>query len=215
VDQTICLGDCIGYGPEPEQVISEVRSRNLATIMGNHELALFDKKQLNWFNPLAGESLRKTRRMLSNDTLNFIVRLPSSLIVTGARCVHGFPPDSARTYLFQKSIQDLREAFRTLEERICFIGHTHFLDLVRFDGRHRIDHLPLERGIVNLDPDHRYIVNIGSVGQPRDRDNSAKYVLWEPDENRIEVRFVPYDIAKVVAKIKAAGLPEVHGRRLW
>jgi predicted phosphodiesterase len=214
VDQIVCLGDCVGYGPEPEQVISEVRNRDLATVMGNHELALLDKKQLSWFNPMAGESLRKTRKMLSAESLDFILRLPSSLIVAGARCVHGYPPDSARTYLFQKSIQTLRETFNTLEERICFIGHTHDLALVRFNGK-LVERLPLDCGIAELDPDHKYIINIGSVGQPRDGNNNAKYVIWEPDANRIEVRFVPYDIASVVAKIEAAGLPEVHGRRLW
>lgn len=214
VDQMVCLGDCVGYGPEPEQVIAEVRSRELATVMGNHELALLDKKQLSWFNPLAGESLRKTRKMLRDESLDFILGLPSSLIVAGARCVHGYPPDSARTYLFQKSIQALQETFNILEERICFIGHTHDLALVRFDGRH-VDRLPLDCGVEDLNPDDKYIINIGSVGQPRDGNNNAKYVIWEPDVNRIEVRFVPYDIASVVAKIKAAGLPEVHGRRLW
>lgn len=214
VDQMVCLGDCVGYGPEPEQVITEVRNRDLATVMGNHELALLDRKQLSWFNPLAGESLRKTRKMLSAESLNFIHRLPSSLIVAGTRYVHGYPPDSARTYLFQKSIQALRETFDTLEERICIIGHTHDLALVRFDGKH-VDRLRLDCGVEELHPDHKYIINIGSVGQPRDGNNNAKYVIWEPDANRIEVRFVPYDIARVVAKIEAAGLPEVHGRRLW
>lgn len=214
VDQIVCLGDCVGYGPEPEQVIAEVRKRQISTVMGNHELALIDDKQLNWFNPLACQSLRKTRKMLSAESMDFILRLPSSLIMAGAYCVHGYPPDSARTYLFQKSIRDLAETFDTMNETICFVGHTHNLDLIRFDGR-RVDHLPLDPGTVELDPGRKYIVNIGSVGQPRDGNNNAKYVVWEPEAHRLDLRFVRYDIATVVEKIKSAGLPELHARRLW
>lgn len=214
IDRMVCLGDCIGYGPEPEQVIAEVRRRKIETIMGNHELAVIDAEQLKWFNPHARSSLQKSKKMLSPASLEFIGGMPKSLIVAGARCVHGYPPDSVHTYVFQKSNQDHQETFAHMPERICFVGHTHDLGIIRFDGS-TVESDSLKEGVRRLDPKDRYIINIGSVGQPRDGNNNAKYILWEPEASQIDVRFIPYDIAKVVDKISAAGLPEIHGRRLW
>lgn len=213
-DQMVCLGDCIGYGPEPEQVIAEVRRRKIETIMGNHELAVIDAEQLKWFNPHARISLQKSKKMLSTTSLEFIGGLPKSLIIAGARFVHGYPLDSVHTYVFQKSNQDHQEAFTHMPESMCFVGHTHDLKIIGFDGS-TVESDSLEPGVRQLDSKHRYIINIGSVGQPRDGNNNAKYIIWEPETSQIDVRSIPYDIAKVVDKISAAGLPEIHGRRLW
>lgn len=214
VAETICLGDCIGYGPEPEAVISEVRKRQIPTILGNHELAVFDRKHLTWFNPRARSSVEKSIGMLSEASIAFIRKLPRSYTGEDFRCAHGYPPDSARTYLFQKLPSQLIKTFKEMTERICFVGHTHDLEIIDFDGR-QVEHHPLSEGQSILNPNDKYIVNVGSVGQPRDGNNKAKYVIYDSDRQQIEVRFVEYDIAAVVEKIKAAGLPEVHARRLW
>ncbi len=214
IDKMVCLGDCIGYGPQPEEVIAEVRSREIATIIGNHEMAVCDRAHLDWFNPMARSSLQKSLAILSDASLAFIHDLPTSLVTSGVRCVHGFPPDSTRTYLFQKSVYDLKKAFESMQERICFVGHTHNLEMVEFDGR-QVERRPLSEGITILQPEHHYIISVGSVGQPRDGNNKAKYVIWDDETAQIDVKFIPYDIASTVAKIKAAGLPEVHAHRLW
>ena len=101
-----------------------------------------------------------------------------------------------------------------MKERICFIGHTHELRIIEFDGIKCFPDL-LPRGITQLKQQSRYIVNVGSVGQPRDGDNRAKYVIFDTEKDVIEVRFISYDIEKVVKKIIAAGLPEVHAGKLW
>ena len=214
ITDLICLGDCIGYGPEPEAVISEVRKRQIPTIVGNHELAVFDRTHLDWFNPMARSSVEKSIAMLSEASIAFIRKLPKSYVVGNFRCVHGYPPDSARTYLFQKLPAQLIKTFEKMTEQICFVGHTHELEYIEFDGQ-QVEHHHLEEGRTELDPDRSYIVNVGSVGQPRDGDNKAKYVIYDSAEHLLDVRYVSYDIAKVVEKIKAAGLPEVHARRLW
>jgi predicted phosphodiesterase len=214
VDRLVCLGDCVGYGPEPERVLAEIRHRGIETILGNHEAAVLDTGQLSWFNPIAAKSLRKTRKMISTVSLDQIRDLPRALIIEGARFTHGFPPDSERIYLFRKSDREIRETLNAMQEPICFVGHTHDLKIIGFEGRKVVRH-GLEQGIRKLAPDQPFIVNIGSVGQPRDGNNNAKYIVWEPAAHTIDVRFVPYDIAKVVEKINLAGLPEVHGRRLW
>lgn len=214
VDEIVCLGDCIGYGPEPEQVVSEIRRRQIPTIIGNHELATFKKNHLEWFNPLARNSLEKSMAMLSPESLEYIKHLPSSQVIGDHRYVHGYPPESARTYLFQKAPFQLIKTFNSMAERICFVGHTHDLEIIQFDGR-QVERWPLVEGPRQLDPAFRYIINVGSVGQPRDGNNQAKYLIVEPERDRIDVRFVEYDIASTVAKIKAAGMPEAHARRLW
>jgi predicted phosphodiesterase len=214
VDKIICLGDCIGYGPDPEAVITEIRRRGIPMLMGNHELALCHPDQLAWFNPLAQTSLRKSLTMLSQDTIDFIAQLPKYLICSQCRCVHGFPPDSARTYLFQKSTEALLGTFKDMSEPICFVGHTHDLEIVIYDGR-RVDRRPLKSGLIKLNSKERYIINSGSVGQPRDGNNNAKYAIFDTERWELDIRFVPYDITTTVAKIKAAGLPESHANRLW
>ncbi|MGD9243794.1 MAG: metallophosphoesterase family protein, partial [Desulfobacterales bacterium] len=106
------------------------------------------------------------------------------------------------------------QTFREMKERICFVGHTHELKLIGFDGKIS-QYISLGKRTVTFHKDRKYIVNVGSVGQPRDRNNNAKYVIWNTSEDSLEVRFVPYDIAAVVSKIMAAGLPKVHADRLW
>jgi diadenosine tetraphosphatase ApaH/serine/threonine PP2A family protein phosphatase len=101
-----------------------------------------------------------------------------------------------------------------MAERICFIGHTHTLEIIGYDGKF-IQYQELSEGLLRLDPEKKYIVNIGSVGQPRDSSNNAKYLIWDSIEDSLDVRFLSYDIASVVQKIKAAGLPEEHAQRLW
>lgn len=214
IDDIFCLGDCIGYGPDSEEVLAEVIKREIPSILGNHELAVCNKRHLNWFNPKARASIEKTITTLSDKSINFIKNLPCSLIVEQCRCVHGYPPDSVRTYLFQKTPRALIKSFKSLKEPICFVGHTHDLELIQFDGR-QTDRLSLNEGITPLDPQYRYIVNIGSVGQPRDGNNKAKYAIYDTTSHELEIRFVSYDIGATVAKIKAAGLPESHATRLW
>jgi len=215
IDAVVCLGDNVGYGPEPEQVIRQVRELNIPCVMGNHEQAVLDGEYLNWFNPTARKSLQKTMTLLSEESFNFIRGMKSSLVIYESRFVHGFPPDSMNLYLFQVSKNTLEQTFKEMKERLCFVGHTHELKLIGFDGNVS-EHISLQKGPVKpLHKNRKYIVNVGSVGQPRDGNNNAKYVIWNTSEDSLEVRFVSYDIAAVVSKIMAAGLPQVHADRLW
>jgi predicted phosphodiesterase len=214
IQEIVCLGDCIGYGPDPEAVLTEIRRRQIPTIMGNHEQAVCNPHQLEWFNPLAQRSLRMTLSMLSEASLEYIQHLPISLVVAQSFCVHGYPPDSVRTYLFQKSPEALAQTIGAMKQTVCFVGHTHDLEIVSYDGR-RLERRVLEQGLIELNPQHGYIINVGSVGQPRDGNNNAKYAIYDAQQATLEIRFIPYDIASTAARIKAAGLPENHARRLW
>ena len=214
VDAVISLGDNIGYGPEPERVVQDIKARNIPTVQGNHELAMKDDEYLHWFNPAARRSLIKTRSLLSQTSIRFVSQLDPVLTAYECRFVHGFPPDSPLIYMFQVSDGRKQQVLEKALERICFIGHTHTLDIIGFDG-HRIECENLPEGVTCLDEKKKYIINIGSVGQPRDADNKAKYVIWDSSADTIDLRFIGYDIAAVVQKIQDAGLPEEHAQRLW
>ncbi len=209
------LGDNIGYGPEPSRVLSLLRERGAESVCGNHELGLADPEQAAWFNAHAREALQKTRELLTEDDLSFIKTLPLAMVRHGARMVHGAPPDSALAYLFQFDEHDLAAMFRRLREPLCFVGHTHELEHILWDGE-RVRRLPLpERLHMDLGGDRKHIVNVGSVGQPRDGDNRAKYILFDPDTGELALRRIPYDIKKTAEAIVAKGLPKRYADRLW
>jgi predicted phosphodiesterase len=214
VDAVISLGDNIGYGPESDCVIKKIKALNIPSVQGNHELALNDEEYLSWFNPAARKSLIKTRDLLSQTSIRYISQFEPVITSYDCRFVHGFPPDSPLIYMFQVSESRKQKVFEEMTERLCFIGHTHTLEILSYDGND-IQYEDLPKGLSRLDPAKKYIINIGSVGQPRDSSNNAKYVVWDSLEDSLDVRFISYDIAAVVKKIKAAGLPKEHAQRLW
>ncbi|MFC1798543.1 metallophosphoesterase family protein [Thermodesulfobacteriota bacterium] len=214
VDTIVSVGDNIGYGPEPERVLEHLRNRNIPSVMGNHELAVADNRIAEQFNPLARKSINKTIEILNDDEIDYVRQLDYFTILHGYRFVHGFPPDSVVTYLFRLDNEQLQVGLEQYEEALCFVGHTHIPEIVTLDND-RINRGPLPGGLTELDPNSRYIINCGSVGQPRDLNNNAKYVILDTDAFHIDVRHIPYDISSVADKILAAGLPEAHANRLW
>jgi diadenosine tetraphosphatase ApaH/serine/threonine PP2A family protein phosphatase len=202
----------VGYGAQPDAVLSLIRQEEIPCLLGNHEEALFDEGALNLFNPSARLTIQKARELLSSDVLESLRDLPRSLKFQGALFVHGFPPDSVHPYLFHVPPDRMASAFCLLEQDLCFVGHTHLLELVGFDGK-SVSHRPLAEGMEFLGKG-KYIINAGSIGQPRDGNNNAKYLIWETEARSIEVRFVPYDTVSAARKIIDAGLPERCARRL-
>ncbi len=209
-----CLGDCVGYGPEPEQVITEIRNLAIPTVMGNHELALINTHYYNFFNFIARQSLDITRTLISPATLQYIAAMPATLLFRNTRVVHGCPPASITRYLFDAQEHLLKKIFSEFAETLCFFGHTHTLALYTLDQSGNIYGHRLEKGIYGLVPHGRHLVNIGSVGQPRDGNNNAKYAIWDQEEKTIEIRYVSYDIQSTFDKIIAAGLPKLNATRL-
>jgi len=213
IEGVYCLGDNIGYGPEPEKVIAMVREHGIPAVLGNHELAVKQPESLSWFNPNARRSLEKTMTMLSREAKDYIAELPTCISFDDCRFVHGFPPDSVTTYLFEIDTAGIKYTLDRMSERMIFIGHTHELVIIEYDGL-TVNSEPLYKGTVQLDPQKKYIINVGSVGQPRDGSNPAKYVIYDDAANELTVRYVDYDINDTIEKIQQAGLPEQHGWRL-
>jgi predicted phosphodiesterase len=214
VDTIVSLGDNIGYGPEPEEVLRLIRVRNIRSIMGNHELGVADPSYLSWFNNSARRSLQINLSLLSPVSIDYIRTLAPVFTLDQCLFVHGFPPDSVTTYLFEVSDTQLRKTLSSLDHELCFVGHTHELQLLALDGR-TVRHAPVPEGGIYLQEGLKYLINAGSVGQPRDGDNRSKYLVWDSEERRLEGRFVRYDIARTVNGILALGLPRINADRLW
>ena len=209
IDDIISLGDNIGYGPQPEEVIVNLKRQGISSVLGNHELALLDEDYLRTFNPYARKALAINRKKLSEQALKYISTLPSCLVRYGCRFVHGVPPDTIASYIFNEPDQRLINIMGRLKEQITFVGHTHQLGVYELD-QGELKKKKLIKLRVSLAKTGRYIINTGSVGQPRDGYNEAKYVIWDSSRNTVESRFVSYDYHKAVKKIKKAGIPKQY-----
>jgi predicted phosphodiesterase len=214
VDGAVSLGDNVGYGPEPDRVVRLLRHRGIPSVMGNHEWGLLDRANQDWFNPQARKALERTEELLSKECLAYCRSLPFFWVEGGCRFVHGCPPDDVVTYLFHLSDEEVKALLCDMKERLCFVGHTHDLVMVSMDQQ-EIAVRKLGPGLHVMEGDGPWLINAGSVGQPRDGDNRAKYLIWEPDNRTLEARFIPYDIRKTAEAIIAAGIPRVYADRLW
>ena len=213
VDTVLSLGDNIGYGPEPEKVINILRTRKIPSVIGNHELGVVRPGFLPLFNPVARKSIEMTIDMLSENSIRHIKNFPNAIVKNDLRIVHGFPPESPTKYLFEISDEEIKNSLSRMVEKYCFIGHTHDLEILILEND-RLTRRPLEKEILALNPKNKYLINSGSVGQPRDGNNQAKYMIWDSGINELSVRYITYNISDTVKKIYKAGLPEQHALRL-
>lgn len=214
VDACLSLGDNVGYGPEPEQVVDLIKKENIPSVLGNHELAIVQPEFLSWFNALAQKTIMLTAGLLSPEAIDYCRQIPKTMERHKALFVHGCPPDSVLFYIFEQDDLELKRIFWSMSQNICFVGHTHLLEIIEYDGK-KIHKNPIGQTQMYLEPTHQYIINVGSVGQPRDPfSKDAKYVIWDPGANLLEVRFVPYNAKVTADKILALGWPEFLARRL-
>lgn len=214
VDRVVCLGDMVGYGPDPDDVLSTVRALGFECILGNHEAALFNKKSRNWLNFQAKDNNIETEHLLSSSNLDFCRSLPKSLTIENLLFVHGFPPDSVLVYLENCKDQKI-EKLLTSEDgySVYFVGHTHTLSMV-FKEQDGVVRQKIGCGLISLDKQKTYVINAGSLGQPRDGDNKAKYVVFDSDKWTVEIFGVEYNVDETVRKIAERGFPSVYGMRL-
>jgi predicted phosphodiesterase len=213
LDGVVCLGDMIGYGPDPEDVIRGIRNLQCSAVLGNHEASLLTEKARKWMNFQARENSITTEKLLSEESITYCRTLPRSLHSGESWFVHGYPPDSVFTYLFNKTDQGIEALFAASEASLYFVGHTHDLQLVS-QQQGKVIRTPLSKGRIHLDHDRKYIINAGSVGQPRDGDNRAKYLIWDNETRDMDVLFIPYDSEKTIRKIHERGFPDIYAERL-
>jgi diadenosine tetraphosphatase ApaH/serine/threonine PP2A family protein phosphatase len=211
-DALLCLGDIVGYGPNPNECIEKIRARATATVLGNHDLAAINNFGLAYFNPAARAAMKWTQSVLSAqnlawlDTLGYEFRMPEFLLVHGA-------PVNFFEYILDKPAAG--RAFAATDAPIIFIGHTHIAEVYSLQRDGSIDHEHLQLGgEFALADGVRYLINVGSVGQPRDLNPLCSFGFYDSAARTVTVSRVEYPIARVQEKIIAAGLPEALARRL-
>lgn len=215
VDRIVSLGDNIGYGPEPEEVVRSLQGYRVLSVMGNHELGLISRGYFNRLHATARQSLVLSRGLLSAPSLAWLESLPPVLCRFGARFVHGCPPQSMTVYLHNPTDTRLRRLFANYAERICFAGHTHDVGWYGLEGE-QIARRQLGLGVQHMENNSRLLLLPGSVGQPRDSLGwQAKYLLWDLEADSIEVRAVEYDVQTTIHLLAARGFPVANGKRLY
>jgi diadenosine tetraphosphatase ApaH/serine/threonine PP2A family protein phosphatase len=212
VDELLCLGDVVGYGADPGRVLDTVARRASRVVAGNHDHASAGRMDLGWFNPYARVAAEWTAERLSVDQARYLEGLPLVARHAGATLVHSSPRNPAE-WPYLVSPDDGVPAFDAFEGPLCFIGHSHLPAVWTRDAAGGQDFRP-GGGLIRLEPGTRYIVNVGSVGQPRDGDPSAAFAVWDLDAGTVEVRRVRYDVEEARRRIHAAGLPQILGDRL-
>ena len=213
-DKWVHLGDAIGYGPQPDEAVRRLHGLGAICLKGNHEAALLNRAARRRLNPQLRGSFKITENLLSTEAKRIVAAWPEFADLAGARFVHGCPPDRVEAYLFEQSGQALRRAMDLTSVPIAFVGHTHDLELIRI-GPDRVDRTDPPAGKIDLPPGEKTIINIGSVGQPRDGDNRAKYAVYDSAAMTVEIRSIAYDIKTTADLIEQRGLPSVYARRLW
>jgi predicted phosphodiesterase len=206
----VCLGDVVGYGPNPKECLAIVREMNCPTVMGNHDEYCATELDLTGFNPMAADAIKWTRAQLNAEEKAWLRDLKYVRIVESFTTVHAtldLPEKWA--YVFDKLAAGA--SFNYQHTAVCFNGHTHIpIAFIRSDKG-------IQGGLyskIKIEVGRKYFINVGSIGQPRDRNPKAAYAIFDLINNVIELRRLDYDIAAVQKKIRSAGLPESLAQRL-
>ena len=208
IDKVICLGDVVGYGPHPNQCVDLVKERCERCLMGNHDYAALGPGDLYYFNDYARESILWTRRRLTKYNLSYLENLPFTIIDDMYHFVHSSPllPEEWH-YIFDEV--EAKENFDAVDQPLIFVGHSHMP--VVFSEKNG----PFFEMQTTLDLNHdRYIVNVGSVGQPRDGDPRASFVIFDTDLHQLQYVRIQYDVEKTFQEILQKELPAFLAMRL-
>jgi diadenosine tetraphosphatase ApaH/serine/threonine PP2A family protein phosphatase len=216
VDQIWCLGDLVGYGADPDACTALIRERSEVCLVGNHDLAVLDALDVSAFSETAKAAVTWTREQVSEETTGFLSGLGPALDHDGFGLFHASPRDPIWEYVL--SIDQAEAGLDTAEQRIALIGHSHIsLFFTRPEGGPRRSYAhgaqAGDGALLDID-DGGWLINPGSVGQPRDGDARAAWLELDVAESTARFHRVPYDIASAAAAILAAGLPASLAERL-
>ena len=211
-DTVLCLGDIVGYGPNPNECIRLIRERASNAVLGNHDLAAIENYGVEYFNDAARAAIEWTQHVLDRENrdwlnaLSYELRFPEFLLVHGA-------PVNYFEYILDK--RTAAKAFERTDAPVVFVGHTHIAEYWVLEPDGTVGHKHMQHGgELIFEPGKRYIVDVGSVGQPRDLNPEASIVFFEPEKGRVEWVRYEYPIDTVQHKIHDAHLPDYLATRL-
>jgi predicted phosphodiesterase len=210
--EILCLGDTVGYGPNPNECVKLIRERAAHSVLGNHDLAAIEGFGVEYFNDAAKTAIAWTREVLDEENRAYLNSLAYELRFPEFLLVHGAPVDYFQ-YILDK--RTAARAFAATDAPIVFIGHTHIAEYWVQEPDGSIGHRHMQQGgELVFESGKRYIVDVGSVGQPRDLNPEASLLIYEPEKRRVEWIRYPYPILDVQHKIQHVHLPDYLALRL-
>lgn len=206
VDQLWCLGDIVGYGPDPNECIAMLAATRHLAVAGNHDRAAIGQLDLDEFNPYAATAARWTMGQLNAASSEYLANLPTRLVSGEFTLVHGSPRDPLWEYVL--SGDAARRSFDHFEGPFCLVGHTHVPSVFTLDGgRVRAEQIVGEGELALDRSESRFILNPGSVGQPRDSEPKAAFLVVDTEGRRATWRRVAYPIERTQERMRRVGLP--------
>ena len=208
-----CLGDLVGYGPDPNEVVQRIRNLdNLKCIIGNHDAATTRRIEIESFNTEAQQTILWTQNTLTKENFEFLKNLPDKIALEHFTLTHASPRFPTWEYILDT--RTATQNFEYFETPFCLVGHTHIPVIYFLADEETRANLILPNSLTKFTLSPRSIVNPGSVGQPRDHDPRAAYGILDTDNLLFEFHRVPYDIASVQTRMRQAGLSAKHAQRL-
>lgn len=205
-----CTGDIVGYNADPKTCLKIIRGLKCEVVQGNHDYYAGCNESMDLFTPMAQRSIYWTRKQLTPLDRKYLRELPLVRDIEDFTLVHSSLSNPSRwNYIFKRDAAE--SCFRNQFSNVCFFGHTHVPLAFVFEGAN------IDKGFydtLKIQPDYKYLINVGSVGQPRDRNPLAAYAIYDMDERTVTLRRVEYDINAVQNKIRSAGLPFRNALRL-
>jgi putative phosphoesterase len=210
IDKYICIGDMVGYAANPKECIAKIRQLNPLLVAGNHDWASVDLFNTRYFNPIAKEAVEWTKGQLSSEEKKFLKSLELVFTDNNFILVHG-TLDNPEDFNYLYDQLDAQVTFELMAANICFVGHTHIPGVFVQENNHISYH---QQYPLIISGQKKYIVNTGSVGQPRDRNPQASYCIFDTGTNSLEIKRIDYDVKEAQKMILAAGLPAFLSERL-
>ena len=202
VEKVYCLGDVVGYGADPAICIDLVRERCERTVLGNHDLAVATGEGIEYLPDEGQIAAEHNSEQFGEDQRAWLKSLPYTETVGNYTFVHA-SPGSPERWLRVESFFLAQDQFNHFDNDLCFVGHTHLPGI-----------LCNQLGVLRVREGHRYMINVGSVGQPRDGDPRASFGLFDPSTFSYELKRIPYNVERSVKRIWDEGLPKRLGKRL-
>jgi len=217
-DRILNLGDLVGYNASPNECVDLARKINMHSIQGNHDKAVCDPNLAESFNIYAHKAILWTKDTLTEQNTRFLCSLAESYMATCGLACHGSPEGILSYvelhYQARTILKNMKKGFWG-QTNTCFFGHTHKRKIWRMDVRGKV--APVEipaNGVLSLNKEEVYLLNPGSVGQPRNGDPRSSYLIFDTDDNTVNFRLLDYDRSATIKKIIAANLPEFFAKRL-
>jgi len=213
IDVLVSVGDVVGYGAAPGECISILQDRKAVVVKGNHDAACVGELDVRCFNPYARAAVEWTESVLSTDEKRWLSQLPYTATLEHCQVAHGtlYQPE---LFDYILSVSDANPSLDAMVRPACFVGHSHIpLTVMRFEDEPDRTAYTFDTEI-DLTETFRALINVGSVGQPRDENPLTAYAIYDAEKRHASILRTDYDVEQEIARIQAAGLPNVLGERL-